>query len=264
MRPITRHSVMIALIISITVPVWGQEYFLYSPQPATPEQLKRPADGILVQEIEVQKGDTLFDLSRKFSGKGMYFPQILLFNSLKNPDRIYPGNTLKIPVANKKANDYEQPETRTKTSSRTRKIETHPVAARQATVSASPNAGSSNTELSLTDLKPDGTNKNVKKRLKKKKTDNARKTTIDETLTENIASSRLPAAHKSATAKTDSGRGGAAGQKLFESAVKAYRKDDCRVALELLDRYLADNSGSPLAADASLYRAECYLKLSAQ
>jgi len=53
-------------------------------------------------------------------------------------------------------------------------------------------------------------------------------------------------------------------QKLFETAVKAYRQDDCRTALELLDRYLADNSGSPLAADATLYKAECYLKLSVQ
>lgn len=259
MRPITLHSVVIALIISITLPAWGQEYFLYSPQPATPEQVKRPNDGILVQEIEVQKGDTLFDLSRKFSGRGMYFPQILLFNSLKNPDRIYPGNTLKIPVANKNTNASEQSETRTKTSSRTRKIEAHPVAAHQATVSASP----TNTELSLTDLKPGGTNKNAKKQLKKKKSAYAKNATVDESRSGNIAPSRLPAAHKSATAKANSG-GSGAGQKLFESAVKAYRKDDCRAALELLDRYLAENSGSPLAADASLYRAECYLKLSAQ
>jgi outer membrane protein assembly factor BamD (BamD/ComL family) len=56
----------------------------------------------------------------------------------------------------------------------------------------------------------------------------------------------------------------ASGQKLFESAVKAYRQDDCHAALELLDRYLADHSGSPLAADATLYKADCYLKLSAQ
>jgi len=55
-----------------------------------------------------------------------------------------------------------------------------------------------------------------------------------------------------------------AGQKLFEAAVKAYRQDNCRTALELLDRYLADNSDSLLAADANLYKAECYMKLSAQ
>jgi TolA-binding protein len=55
-----------------------------------------------------------------------------------------------------------------------------------------------------------------------------------------------------------------AGQQLFEKAVKAYRQDDYREALELFDRYLTDNPGSPMAADASLYKAECYLKLSAQ
>jgi len=53
-------------------------------------------------------------------------------------------------------------------------------------------------------------------------------------------------------------------QKLFETAVKAYRQDDCRTALELLDRYLADNSGAPLATGATLYKAACYLKLSVQ
>lgn len=54
----------------------------------------------------------------------------------------------------------------------------------------------------------------------------------------------------------------AAGQNLFENAVRAYRQDDCKTALELFDRYLAENQASPLAADASFYKAECYLKLS--
>jgi TolA-binding protein len=56
----------------------------------------------------------------------------------------------------------------------------------------------------------------------------------------------------------------ASGQKLFERAVKAYRQDDYRTALELFDKYLAENQASPLAADASLYKAECYLKMSVQ
>jgi hypothetical protein len=67
----------------------------------------------------------------------------------------------------------------------------------------------------------------------------------------------LTAVHKETTET-------ASGQILFESAVKAYRLDDCHKALELLDRYLADHSGSPLAADATLYKADCFLKLSAQ
>ena len=53
-------------------------------------------------------------------------------------------------------------------------------------------------------------------------------------------------------------------QKLFERAIKAYRQDDCRTALELFDRFLADYPSSALAADASLYKAECYLKQSNQ
>lgn len=55
-----------------------------------------------------------------------------------------------------------------------------------------------------------------------------------------------------------------AGQRLFEEAVTSYRKDDCHAALELLDRFLAANPGSPMAADANLYKAECYMKLSTQ
>ena len=54
------------------------------------------------------------------------------------------------------------------------------------------------------------------------------------------------------------------GQQLFSQAVKAYRQDDFRTALDLFDRYLTANPGSPLAADASLYKAECYMKLSNQ
>jgi TolA-binding protein len=73
----------------------------------------------------------------------------------------------------------------------------------------------------------------------------------------------LPAAHERSTEVAPE-TNAVAGQKLFEAATKAYRKDDCRTALELFDRYLADNSNSPLAADANLYKAECYLKLSAQ
>jgi TolA-binding protein len=52
------------------------------------------------------------------------------------------------------------------------------------------------------------------------------------------------------------------GQKIFEQALKAFRRDDFGGALELFDRFLADSPNSPLAADANLYRAECYLKQS--
>jgi TolA-binding protein len=53
-------------------------------------------------------------------------------------------------------------------------------------------------------------------------------------------------------------------QRQFERAVKAYRLGDYRRAVELFDRFLADYPASSLAADASLYKAECYLKQSSQ
>jgi TolA-binding protein len=113
---------------------------------------------------------------------------------------------------------------------------------------------SASTELSLSDLKTVAT----KKKKENSKKQNAGHTKKKQSYTDSAKTTSSPlssATHKSAET---------AGQKLFEAAVKAYRKDDCRTALELLDRYLAENSGSPLAADANLYKAECYLKLSAQ
>ena len=51
---------------------------------------------------------------------------------------------------------------------------------------------------------------------------------------------------------------------LYDRAFAAYRRGDCKTALELFDRYLAEQPASSQAADASLYKADCYLKLSGQ
>ncbi len=225
-------------------------------------------NGILVQEIEVRKGDTLYDLSRKFSGHGMYFPQILLFNSIKNPNLIRTGDTLRIPVSKREANVSERTDSKPADASRKSetsggkntavKSESHPPARQSSAVLPDSARG---TELSLSDLNTGGKSKHKAKRKKKAlahtKRDQARKSPSVTPLV-----SPLPSPYKGAavTPAIDT----ATGQKLFEAAVNAYRREDCRTALELLDRYLADNSGSPLAADANLYKADCYLKLSAQ
>lgn len=201
MTPCTRSATVIAIIFCLALPALGQQYLLYAPQPVAPGQPVSPKDGILVQEIVIQRGDTLYKLSRKFSGHGMYFPQILLFNSIKNPDLIYPGNTLKVPVTQKEKEPHDS-----------KRAETKPNSASPGEKKA---AGTKGAVVQA---------KNIK----------------------------VPAAKV------------AKGQKLFETAVKAYRQGDCRSALTLLDRYIVENPGSPLAADAILYKAECYLKLSAQ
>lgn len=236
MTPLARPTLIAALFFCLAPPAWGQKYLLYAPQPAPSGQKATAQVGILVQEIEIQKGDTLFDLSRKFSGHGMYFPQILLFNSIKNPNLIYAGKTLKVPVTQNEAGDSDRitakpasevSKPRTVDKKKPAKADIRPSDSHSAAPVSNPS-----TELSLGDLKAKGKGKNRAARSKKK--------TI------------VPAAEATV------------GQELFEAAVKAYRNDDCRAALELFDRYLASNSASPLAADASLYKAECYLKMSAQ
>lgn len=67
----------------------------------TPQQVQDGAsgDGVLVREVTIRKGDTLSALSKRFSGRGYYYPQILLFSEIRNPHRIYPGQVVRVPLA---------------------------------------------------------------------------------------------------------------------------------------------------------------------
>lgn len=224
MTPCRSRTIVIALLTSLTLPAWGEQYFRYSPHPATTEQSTASPDDILVREIEIQKGDTLSALSRKFNGRGMYFPQILLFNSIANPDLIYAGKSLRIPVMQKG-----------------RATVPSPVAAHAS-------------ELPLSDVKTVARGKKGAERKSAAAASQVKKTPAHAN----------PAAAPPASFRPVESTRPAADQELFEAAAKAYRQGDCRSAIELLDRYLAANPGSPLAADANLYKADCYLKLSAQ
>lgn len=86
------------LSLLLSSPSWGQDY-LYRPQPVAQGEQPAVADGVLVREVLVKKGDTLSHISKRFSGRGGYYPQILLFNSIKNPHLIYPGDLLRVPVS---------------------------------------------------------------------------------------------------------------------------------------------------------------------
>ena len=173
----------------------GDGYLLYAPQHAeSPRIPGNPADGILVKTITIKRGDTLGKISKRYSGKRGYFPQILLFNRIKNPDRIYTGKSLRVPVTRRSALAAQPAD---KTDAR----RTLPPAAVPQTVSKPAKAP----------------------------------------VSENRDSS---------------------GQQLFDSGVSTYKKGNYREALDLFDQFLKTAPGSPLAADAALYRAECYMKLS--
>jgi len=230
------------LLCSLALPAWGQQYYLYEPKAVVPDAGEPSKDGILVKEIPVRQGDTLYAISRKFSGHGVYYPQILLFNDIKNPDLIYTGDTLRIPLPHGETGDAQlpaaKPHTKSRKSVKTRK---QPSAAIPKNVAAKRKLPASERKITESAAEPRA---------------EQNRNRFDQPLS-------TPEPQKNDVSVQ--GRAAADGsQQLFEKAVKAYRQDDCRAALELFDRYLADYPASPMAADASLYKAECYLKLSAQ
>lgn len=95
-------SLVGGLILLATSSPWA-EYLLYTPQrveaPTVPAD---PAEGVLVERVVIRKGDTLARISRKYIGTGRDFPQILLFNKIGNPDLIFAGATLLVPVTKRK------------------------------------------------------------------------------------------------------------------------------------------------------------------
>lgn len=195
-----KHPLLLTALLTLLATTGAARQYIYRPEPLDPPRNGVPVtEGVLVTEITIERGDTLFGLARRHLGRGIFYPQILLFNDIPNPDLIYAGKTLRIPVP---------PD-----------ADTQPV--------ASP----------------------VRKRQLPDPVVPARKA-------EQPPPSPPIAQPEQAPPTADEG--------LFGSAVAAYKQGDCRTAVELFDRFLGRTPGSPLAADALLYRADCFLKLSGE
>jgi LysM repeat protein len=77
----------------------AEEFVLYAPTPQQGEPaIPHQGDGVLVKRLTIRKGDTLTRIARKNIGKGSYYPQILLFNDIPNPNLIYAGKQMLVPV----------------------------------------------------------------------------------------------------------------------------------------------------------------------
>jgi len=96
------RGVSIALVIVLagaaTAATAAEWNFIYKPEKTQTQNIPAPGEGVLTRTITIQKGDTLSKLSHRYSGRGSYFPQILLFNRIKNPDLIYAGAQLQVPL----------------------------------------------------------------------------------------------------------------------------------------------------------------------
>lgn len=190
MRLASLNSICLALLLCGTQACWGADY-LYTPQPAPDEATA--GEGVLVREITIKKGDTLSHLSKQLSGHGYYYPQILLFNEIKNPHWIYPGQVVRVPVSYKAV------------SQRTQK-------------------------------------KSVRKKQPQK---HQAKTVV---LQQPV---QTPAETLSVGEKN-----------VYNQALSSFHKGEWTAAIKLFDEFIVRYPESSLLPEATLNRAECYLRLS--
>jgi LysM repeat protein len=280
---ISRRALTIAgalLSLLLTVPVLGQNYFLYSAKILSEQEKKQfvgrkepdtkrrksgvkkniplkndqiqVKDGVAYREITVQKGDSLFSISRNFSREGASYAEILRLNAIKHPDLIHIGDIIKVPVATGRTGNKE-------TSAQLPRPG-EPVLLKEPP--AAQPAGAPVSLPSLTSPKPAYAGKIGEN-------PPAQQTPQIQPVAGALSEAPRAAEHP-VPARTDQGqaltvsRNTQSGQKLFEQAVKSYRKNDCQAAIQLFARFLAENTDSIFAPDASMYNADCYLKLSGQ
>lgn len=217
------RSIVFLLLCSILpIAAEASEYLLFTPQPLEGEILMpERGKGVLVKRITIQRGDTLSQLSREFNGKGSYFPQILLFNNIKNPDLIYAGKELMVPVSR---------QTTVSKNSIPQEESPQPVRQKPATKPAQVKQPTAATVVPV---------------------ETGRRTFADKPL----ATKQAPAGKQdSHQVELDS----------YSQALNTYNRGEYEQALTLFSRFLERYPSSPMAADASLYKAESLLKLSGQ
>ncbi len=76
----------------------GENVLIYRPETVTGQLPSSPEEGIAVRTLTIKRGDSLSKLSRRYAGKGYYFPQILLFNQIADPNRIIAGESIRVPI----------------------------------------------------------------------------------------------------------------------------------------------------------------------
>lgn len=220
----TKRIVFMLMLLVAGAPalaIAGDEYNLYTPHKVASGQApSSPEEGVLTRTITIRRGDTLWGLSRKYTGMGSYYPQILPFNMIENPNLIYAGASLQVPVAR----------------------------GTSAEASAKPLKGGQTARGAKAGYSP-----TVRKERQPK--DAERSVAVPAPA---VVVPVAPAARKvSPAATSESGS-----QRDYQRAVTIYKKGEYREALDAFDAFLTRHPDSPLAPDATLYRADCYMKLS--
>lgn len=226
----------LVLALSTAPCISAGEYLLYAPGPSEGKKPSGPDEGVLVKSITIRKGDTLYSLSRKYSGKGPYYPQILLFNEIINPNLIYAGNKILVPVKGE-----EKEAGATKPENKSEAVKEHKRSRKRGKSAAV-----------TTTARP----------VEEKRQVSEKPTVLPKVGTETkITSSPKPAveARVQSVRKSEEGE-----QALYEKGISAYKTGAYQQSIDTFDSFLSKYPASPLVPDVTLYRADALLKLSAQ
>lgn len=194
-------------------------------------------DGVSYREVTVQNGDTLFGISRKFRQEGSLYSETIRFNDIKAPYKIVSGDVIKVPLFRDK---------KVKESHSVKQKLPKPATVAQKTPT---------TAKAVIKTMPA---KSLSESISSKKAILPPEAIIIKVPAEvHSAPDKISILQPQTPANNSTNR-----QKLYELAIKSYRNGDCQTAIQLFGRFLAENSPSALAADASMFIADCYIKLS--
>ncbi|GFO68413.1 peptidoglycan-binding protein LysM [Geomonas limicola] len=256
------------LIATLATPVvcGAEEFLLYTPKPAGSEQLPAgPDEGVLVRSIIIKRGDTLSGLSKKYLGKGTWYPELLVFNSIKNPDLIYSGHTIRIPVPPEKGAEAAKEATeekpakavKTKHGKRGAKKQAAPVEKAQPEKAAQPEQPAP--EVKAPEAVPEAAQPKPIAKAKAKQAGKVQpKVPAKPTPTKSAAKKQAAAAEKQVS------RSAPEELESYRQAKQAYLTGEYQKAMELFSDFLQKYPNSTSSADAALYRADSMMHLSGQ
>jgi hypothetical protein len=260
------------LLTMLLAPVhsYGEEFLLYTPKPAEKDQLPAsPDEGILVRSVTVKHGDTLSKLSHKYIGRASWYPQVLLFNSIENPDLIYTGDKLLVPVPSEQAAATEKKGAPEKKHPKVEKRGARHRAAVRHKAAAQPEAAQPEGVKPET-AKPGTVKSQTAKRKAAKPVALPRETVKPEAAKPVTVK---PEAVKQKPLKPEFSRVvrpvivrpvATDEQGSYQQAKLAYLKGDYQTAFELFTQFRSKYPGSTFSADVALYQADCLLHLSGE
>ncbi|MCM0080021.1 LysM peptidoglycan-binding domain-containing protein [Geomonas sp. Red32] len=257
---LTTSLLAVLMVPSLSV---GEEFLLYLPKPASGEKAPaNPSEGVLVRKVTVKPGDTLKKISRRHTGVASWFPQVLVFNTIKNPDLIHPGDELLVPV--KKGSEAGESSAKGKKhpAAKSKKARHHRLKRVRAGQVEAPKGEKAAEEGSGKQVnKPAGSEAVAPPVAPKQEAASAPQPGVPAKSSINGKKSKSARSSKSNGTK-GTAASPAAEQDAYQQAKRAYLKGEYRQSLALFDTFLKKFPNSPLASDASLYRADCYLRLS--